>query len=176
LFLSFILLAAADSQDYFYNFFDLGIDILFDGEAHRVKRIILRTNIPGHMDFNSYRKCNFRVFTPREVVAVAQSNGHEVQPPSAGKKKKKEKEREREKEQTNGSPSLLDLEDTAVFTCDSSWSAVQEALGKPSGDPVIANRGSVPNPYGATRFYGYPNLIAEVVDTNLLASLTIFPE
>ncbi|KAE8707117.1 UPF0183 protein [Hibiscus syriacus] len=45
--------------DYFYNYFTRGLDILFDGQAHKVKKFVLHTNYPGHADFNSFIKCNF---------------------------------------------------------------------------------------------------------------------
>ncbi|XP_041021319.1 UPF0183 protein At3g51130-like isoform X2 [Juglans microcarpa x Juglans regia] len=48
--------------DYFYNYFTCGLDILFDGQAHKIKKFVLHTNYPGHADFNSYRKCNFIIF------------------------------------------------------------------------------------------------------------------
>lgn len=38
-----------------------GIDILFDGTSHRIKKFVLRTNAPGHTEFNSYSKCNFQL-------------------------------------------------------------------------------------------------------------------
>ncbi|KAK3011607.1 hypothetical protein RJ639_011675 [Escallonia herrerae] len=45
--------------DYFYNYFTRGLDILFDGQTHKIKKFVLHSNYPGHADFNSYRKCNF---------------------------------------------------------------------------------------------------------------------
>ncbi|KAH1266916.1 UPF0183 protein [Glycine max] len=45
--------------DYFYNYFTRGLDILFDGQTHKIKKFVLHTNFPGHADFNSYIKCNF---------------------------------------------------------------------------------------------------------------------
>jgi hypothetical protein len=33
-----------NSIDYFYNYFELGIDVMFDGSSHTVKNIILRTS------------------------------------------------------------------------------------------------------------------------------------
>ncbi|GJN39342.1 hypothetical protein PR202_gb28453 [Eleusine coracana subsp. coracana] len=48
--------------DYFYNYFSRGIDILFDGQNHRIKKFVLHTNFPGHSDFNSYKKCNFVIY------------------------------------------------------------------------------------------------------------------
>eukprot|EP00742_Colponemidia_sp_Colp-10_P002943 GILJ01003140.1.p1 GENE.GILJ01003140.1~~GILJ01003140.1.p1 ORF type:complete len:454 (+),score=54.12 GILJ01003140.1:99-1460(+) len=45
--------------DFFYNYFRMGIDILFDGEKHTAKKFVLHTNYPGHVRFNQYQKCNF---------------------------------------------------------------------------------------------------------------------
>lgn len=41
-------------NDYFYNYFHLGMDILFDGSTHRCKKIVMHTNVPGHFDFQRY--------------------------------------------------------------------------------------------------------------------------
>ncbi|KAF8406502.1 hypothetical protein HHK36_008591 [Tetracentron sinense] len=48
--------------DYFYNYFTHGLDILFDGQTHKIKKFVLHTNYPGHSDFNSYIKCNFVIY------------------------------------------------------------------------------------------------------------------
>ncbi|CAM6102563.1 unnamed protein product [Calypogeia fissa] len=50
--------------DYFYNYFSRGLDILFDGQHHRIKKFVLHTNFPGHTDFNCYIKCNFFIHVP----------------------------------------------------------------------------------------------------------------
>ncbi|KAL9248837.1 PHAF1 protein-like protein [Drosera capensis] len=55
--------------DYFYNYFTRGLDILFDGQTHRIKKFVLHTNYPGHSDFNSYIKCNFVIHNSEEVSA-----------------------------------------------------------------------------------------------------------
>jgi hypothetical protein len=47
--------------DYFYNYYTLGFDIMFNGQTHTVQKIILHTNFPGSKDFNIYVKCNFRI-------------------------------------------------------------------------------------------------------------------
>uniref|UniRef100_A0A3B3I521 Phagosome assembly factor 1 n=1 Tax=Oryzias latipes TaxID=8090 RepID=A0A3B3I521_ORYLA len=39
-------------NDYFFNFFTLGVDILFDSTTHLVKKFVLHTNYPGHYNFN----------------------------------------------------------------------------------------------------------------------------
>lgn len=41
-----------DTSDYFYNYFHLGLDILFDGISHRVKKFVFHTNFPSHYLFN----------------------------------------------------------------------------------------------------------------------------
>jgi hypothetical protein len=43
-----------DAVDYFYNYFHLGFDVLFDGVTHRCKKIVLHGNVPGHFDFQRY--------------------------------------------------------------------------------------------------------------------------
>lgn len=48
-------------SDYFYNYFTLGLDILFDGSKHRAKKFILHSNYPGHYDFNIYHRCYFEL-------------------------------------------------------------------------------------------------------------------
>jgi len=42
----------AGCEDYFYNYFKLGMDILFDMRTHVVKKFIFHTNFPCHNDFN----------------------------------------------------------------------------------------------------------------------------
>ncbi|CAM9003878.1 unnamed protein product [Rhodiola kirilowii] len=49
-------------SDYFYNYFTRGLDILFDGQTHKVKKFVLHTNYPGHANFNSYMRCNFFIY------------------------------------------------------------------------------------------------------------------
>ncbi|VDP15998.1 unnamed protein product [Onchocerca flexuosa] len=45
--------------NYFFNYFSLGIDILFDCITNRVQKFVLHTNLPGHFDFGIYARCNF---------------------------------------------------------------------------------------------------------------------
>uniref|UniRef100_A0A8C5H5A6 Uncharacterized protein n=1 Tax=Gouania willdenowi TaxID=441366 RepID=A0A8C5H5A6_GOUWI len=48
-------------NDYFFNYFTLGVDILFDSTSHLVKKFVLHTNFPGHYNFNIYYRCDFRI-------------------------------------------------------------------------------------------------------------------
>ncbi|VDK38304.1 unnamed protein product [Taenia asiatica] len=53
--------------DYFYNYFTLGVDILFDARTHRVVTFVLHTNQPGEYTFNMqvatpvYYRCMFEI-------------------------------------------------------------------------------------------------------------------
>ncbi|KAF9088416.1 hypothetical protein BGX23_007379 [Mortierella sp. AD031] len=51
-------------NDYFYNYFHLGMDVLFDGSTHRCKKIVMHTNVPGHFDFQSYKRCPYIIQIP----------------------------------------------------------------------------------------------------------------
>lgn len=51
-------------SDYFFNYVTLGIDILFDGCQHTVKKFVLHTNHPSHYNFNIYFRCEFKILLP----------------------------------------------------------------------------------------------------------------
>lgn len=48
--------SATPTNDYFFNYFDLGIDVLFDSQRHSAKKFVLHTNSPHNVDFNCYSK------------------------------------------------------------------------------------------------------------------------
>ncbi|XP_024235151.1 phagosome assembly factor 1 isoform X1 [Oncorhynchus tshawytscha] len=48
-------------NDYFFNYFTLGVDLLFDSSTHLVKKFVLHTNFPGHYNFNIYHRCDFKI-------------------------------------------------------------------------------------------------------------------
>ena len=52
-----------------------GVDILFCGRTHRVKKFVLRTNVPGHPLFNLYLKCNF-VLHPHSPPLASLAQAH----------------------------------------------------------------------------------------------------
>ena len=116
--------------DYFYNYFNLGIDILFDSQSHLVKKFILHTNYPSHYEFNQYAKCNFKIIMPNT---------------------------------------------TTTITGDSKWNDVQSLIGD-NVKPVVHNRGSNSNPFGATLFYGFNNLglIFEIMKNQHIASIQLY--
>ncbi|KDQ64597.1 hypothetical protein JAAARDRAFT_75176 [Jaapia argillacea MUCL 33604] len=63
--------------DYFYNYFQHGIDILISGGSHIVKKIILHTNIPGTPLFQRYKRCPWEIEGPPEddEDGISSSNG-----------------------------------------------------------------------------------------------------
>jgi hypothetical protein len=120
--------------DYFYNYFSRGIDILFDGQTHRIKKFVLHTNFPGHTDFNCYIKCNFFIHVP-----PAGENGEEL----------------------DKAPTAYGNGLQRCISADTTWSQVQEILGD-GGRAAIQTQGSVSNPFGPTFVYGYRNIALEV--------------
>lgn len=48
------LAARSGCGDYFYNFYSLGFDILFDSHTHTVRKIVVHSNFPNHHEFNRF--------------------------------------------------------------------------------------------------------------------------
>lgn len=51
----------ARRSDFFFNYFTLGLDVLFDARTQRCKKLILHTNYTGHYNFNIYHRCEFQL-------------------------------------------------------------------------------------------------------------------
>jgi len=64
---------APGERDYFLNYFKLGMDILIDGAAHMLKKIILHTNMPATRNFNRYNRCNYQIMVS-DMPAEASSS------------------------------------------------------------------------------------------------------
>ncbi|XP_022907928.1 PHAF1 protein CG7083 [Onthophagus taurus] len=59
-------------SDYFFNYFTLGMDVLFDARSNMAKKIVLHTNYPGHYNFNMYQRCEFYMkLGTAEITAYA---------------------------------------------------------------------------------------------------------
>ena len=50
---------------------------------------------------------------------------------------------------------------------------MQALLGKPKGVPVVATPASPTSPFGAVHIYGYDGLVVQVLESNLLHSVTL---
>lgn len=59
---------SASPADYFYNYFDRGLDVLFCGTTHRIKKMVLHTNLPNHTSFGTYSKCHFTFQAPSSTA------------------------------------------------------------------------------------------------------------
>lgn len=159
-----------EEADYFYNYFKLGIDLLFDGAQHIVKKIILHGNFPGHFDFGRYNKCNYRIFLPNTVP---------LERPGGGAAS------------ASGYATLDTIQadptcrlDNGFIECDAKWAHVQHVFQKKSGSasqdvptldkPVIINRGLNRDPFPPTSVYGYDKMIFEVLKNGNLSTVTCF--
>eukprot|EP01135_Chromosphaera_perkinsii_P007843 Nk52_evm35s1020 gene=Nk52_evmTU35s1020 len=139
----------SNCSDYFYNYFDFGIDILFDSQRHSAKKFILHSNFPGHSDFDRYFKCNFFIASPStssEEVAGCLKNQEQLKKLKIG-----------------------------AFS-DSTWKEIQSSFGEPTARPVVFNKGSSSSPFGSTYFYGYDYIIFEVMRNDHIGSVTLFSD
>ncbi|KAJ1923993.1 hypothetical protein IWQ60_005508 [Tieghemiomyces parasiticus] len=59
------------ARDYFFNYYELGLDVLLDGASHLCKKVVLHANVPGHYDFGRYRKCPYRLLNREDVCGTA---------------------------------------------------------------------------------------------------------
>ncbi|KAI8137434.1 hypothetical protein BJV82DRAFT_635366 [Fennellomyces sp. T-0311] len=159
-----------DPTDYFFNYFHLGIDILLDGAQHVCKKIILHGNIPGHYDFQRYKRCPYQLQFPTET------NKHNTDNPKI----------------------LVDVEsessDTAIpgniVTADMKIEKMQKRIpwdsknavtvndGSKSDQhkPVILTRGSSEqNPFGSTYLTGYDEgIVMEVMKNGHVPTIVLF--
>ncbi|KAJ8451954.1 hypothetical protein Cgig2_007437 [Carnegiea gigantea] len=137
--------------DYFYNYFTRGLDILFDGQTHKIKKFVLHTNYPGHPDFNSYIKCNFIIHCSEHNISYI---GYRLLPIDVGS---------------------FPVESSAKhsITPSTKWEQVKEILGD-CGRAAIQTQGSANNPFGSTFVYGYQNIAFEVMKNGYIATVTLF--
>ena len=52
--------APPSPPDYFFSYASRGLDVLFCGTTHRLRKLVLHANAPQHPEFGLYAKCNFR--------------------------------------------------------------------------------------------------------------------
>ncbi|CAG8491376.1 5506_t:CDS:10 [Ambispora leptoticha] len=126
--------------DYFYNYFHLGFDVLFDGATHRCKKIVLHGNVPGHYDFQRYKRCPYKLTVPQTNSNSSQAAQLNVQS---------------EGEDGTNPGKFIDG--------DAKIDVIYETFGPSNGKPLIFNRGSSgQNPFGPTELIGYDGAVFEV--------------
>lgn len=140
--------SASLKSDYFFNYFTMGMDILFDAKNNRVKKFILHTNFPGHYNFNMYHRCEFSLELERlRRTSVSSKQQYPVPQPAP----------------VQVSPL-------------SKWDTIASTV-KVSERPVVLNRASstnTTNPFGSTFCYGYQDIIFEVMPNGHLASVSLY--
>lgn len=144
---------SSSGKDYMYNYFLLGLDFLLDGGTHRVKKIILHSNLIGSSSFGRYRKCNFRLETRQSTAELARQ-------PTSGENERKEAEAKM-------------IHKAGSITVDSTFSDIEKLFGK-AGRPMVNNRSSASNPFGATLVYAYDGVLFQVTSKGLLVDVTLF--
>jgi len=145
------LRSSQDKPDFFFNYFTLGLDILFDFDTRRVIKFVLHTNIPGHFDFGIYNRAKFSIiaeFQPGKIQPIepfASSTSIVVKTESK----------------------LEQLRD--IFINDANED------GEIACKPVILNKSTFDgeNPFGSSFCYGTDQMIVEVMDNSHIASVTI---
>ncbi|XP_058793462.1 PHAF1 protein CG7083 [Phymastichus coffea] len=133
-------------SDFFYNYFTLGLDILFDARTQCVKKFVLHTNYPGHYNFNMYHRCEFALTLPAENFKTDSGNLIDVSPAQV------------------------------TITAYTKWDRVSEQLKASSRPVVLnrASSTNTTNPFGCTFCYGIRDAIVEVMANHHIASVTLY--
>ncbi|KAL7329468.1 hypothetical protein PS15p_207561 [Mucor circinelloides] len=145
--------------DYFFNYFHLGIDILIDGGLHVCKKIVLHGNVPGHFDFQRYKRCPFQIIFPKNT-----------------------------NKKVDTASLLVDVDDGSenTVTADMKITDIQERIpwetsnaikdNTPQQKPVILTRGSSEqNPFGSTYLTGYDEgVVMEVMKNGYVPTIVLF--
>jgi len=169
-------------HDYFYNYFDSGLDILFDAVAHSIKKFILHTNFPTQRNFNLYHKCHYRITPPRRDNNEREPNieqGKEKENVVQNEENREEGEKENKEEvpkRDDGQESDGDdkyLVDIRLVTPEMKWPEIKDCYGPNVTSPFRYPR-TKDNPFGGTRYYAYPDIIFEVMDNDYVSTVTLF--
>ncbi|KAF3421061.1 hypothetical protein E2986_08076 [Frieseomelitta varia] len=133
-------------SDFFYNYFTLGLDVLFDAKTQCVKKFVLHTNYPGHYNFNMYHRCEFSLTLPPENNSTESGKLIDVSP----------------------SP--------VTITAYTKWDRISEQLKASARPVVLnrASSTNTTNPFGCTFCYGIRDAIVEVMANQHIASVTLY--
>ncbi|KAI8354035.1 hypothetical protein BD560DRAFT_438388 [Blakeslea trispora] len=142
--------------DYFFNYFHLGLDVLMDGGLHVCKKIILHGNIPGHYDFQRYKRCPFQIIFPADSKRQDPSLLVDV---------------EDESENTIAADMKIDTMQERI-----PWESSNLKQTTAEQKPVILTRGSSEqNPFGSTYLTGYDEgVVMEVMKNGHVPTIVLF--
>ncbi|KAL1915476.1 uncharacterized protein VTP21DRAFT_6600 [Calcarisporiella thermophila] len=152
------------SSDYFYNYFALGIDLLFDSINHLCKKIVIHGNVPGHFDFQRYKRCPYRIVFPNRQTPFPSTGGN-------GKNGKNGK---------SEIPESADAGKWVVVESEMKIDQIRKLVGSEDGvdtdRPVIFNRVSAgQNPFGSSVLTGYNDgVVLEVMKNGHIATVVLF--
>lgn len=143
-----------EMPDFFFNYFSLGMDLLFDMDSRRLIKFVLHTNVPGHFDFGIYNRCEFLIRTEA----------------AAGGKRPAEQLEIRTESKLDQFRAIFDLPPPGK--AGSAAARVSEHFG----GPVVLNKccSEGENPFGSTFCYGTEQHIFEVLDNGHIASVVLF--
>ncbi|XP_063848027.1 PHAF1 protein CG7083-like isoform X1 [Scylla paramamosain] len=136
---------ATTRSDFFFNYFTLGLDVLFDAKTQRAKKFVLHTNFPGHYNFNMYHRCEFELplTVPRQ--------------PEDGT-------------QLIDLPSTITVQSVTLW--DTLGSRIKPR-GRPVVLHRSSST-NTSNPFGSTFCYAYQDIIFEVMANGHIASVTLY--
>eukprot|EP01100_Stratorugosa_tubuloviscum_P004572 TRINITY_DN2149_c2_g1_i2.p1 TRINITY_DN2149_c2_g1~~TRINITY_DN2149_c2_g1_i2.p1 ORF type:complete len:433 (-),score=132.97 TRINITY_DN2149_c2_g1_i2:70-1368(-) len=164
--------------DYFFNYFNLGVDFLFDIITHEVKKITLHTNFPLHYDFSRYTKCNFSILTKlneKQSTKTQNSNNTNTNNDQSNDDQLKcdlyslnEQIKEKSQQQIEAI-----LNNFTIITPETRWVDVQKILGE-STKPVINKREISEYNFSATMFFGYRDIIFEIAYNEYIATICLY--
>lgn len=154
--------AAASAPDYFYNYFALGVDVLFDGVSHRARKIVLHANAPSSPDFHRYHRCAYHLPAgPRRVPEA----GREV---GGGGRSPLLMTASTSSAVAGGDGGAGEAPDAAAIGPATRWDDVRRMLGDP-GQPLVAS----PPGAAAARYYAYPGALFHVTHSGEVATVTL---
>jgi len=136
---------ATTRSDYFFNYFTLGLDILFDAKTQRAKKFVLHTNFPGHYNFNMYHRCEFElpITVPRQPL---------------------------DSSQLIDLPSTITVQSVTLW--DTLGSRIKPR-GRPVVLHRSSST-NTSNPFGSTFCHAYQDIIFEVMANGHIASVTLY--
>lgn len=163
-------------SDYFFNYFRLGLDVLFSSRTHTADKFIVHANQCGHFDFNRYFRCNFQI----QVRGAGQPGGVDKvisKQPSAAS------------DDSSIVFDSIDLDSPDVaaqptphggalgaISPTTPWSEIERLLLNSVGKGVAYNRepaANSTNPYPSVMLHGCGPLVFEVMRSGQLASVTL---
>lgn len=165
-------------SDYFFNYFTLGVDVLFDARFHRVSKFVLHTNQPGEYTFNTYYRCMFEI--PLRKTDCSSSKSPDATATAATTESQLEAEAGTSTTEIPVTTDTPSSSSDAILTVTpfSSWPDIREHVAHfIDAEPVVIHRDAKPqiNPFGPTHAYGFQDIIFEIIPINgCLASVAFY--